>query len=547
MRLYLLTYSNEYMYTFILTYTVNLKWNITYSSPPSPSTTSIITLPIDFCPFVCKLMHMDEFTCDNNDNNNQTIQLFRRPKQTHCGELVLQGNKSYGKYKQKKLWRFMFRDTRYGSALVPYEMGRIGFSKNWTNVFLTVVIDHWGPTDSHPIALCMSTIGQVSDNLALEDYDMYHYQVGIAQSIKRLQQLCNNYNNCNNNKREEEEEEEKEKEEECVYDQYIFSIDPAGCTDIDDAIGLSPHTIDVYISNPIPVFDSIENSWNSLSERVSSIYLANQRRVPMLPSFLSENACSLKARSGKRHALRMRIDIRDATTSFTMVELMNGIWKNFAYEDTELLSSKLYIQLFTACQHLFSIHPFSNIEDNEIKNSHDVICYLMTLFNVRCAEYMHLHSIPAIYRTYDPLVGARYSYSPHPGHCILQTDKYMHITSPIRRLPDLINMRQIHQFLLHHNETKNNLEYNLEWLNQQAIAIRRVQSHSLVRNLDTTLTYAATIAELGGYVKLSLNGAYIKVPNMASSFYSIGDKVNIQLFMFVNEAQTWRRIRAVII
>lgn len=485
---------------------------------------------------------MDEFTCDNN--NHHTIHLIHRPKQTHCGELLLQGNKSYGKYKQKKLWRFMFRDTRYGSALVPYEMGRIGFSKNWTNVFLTVVVDHWGPTDSHPIALCMSTIGQVSDNLALEDYDMYHYQVGIAQPIKRLQQLCNNY------KKEErvEEVEKVEEVEEGVYDQFIFSIDPDGCTDIDDAIGLSgpPHTLDVYISNPTPVFDSIENSWNVLSERVSSIYLANQRRVPMLPSFLSENACSLKARSGKRHALRMRIDIRDATTSFTMVELMNGIWKNFVYEDTELLSNKLYIQLFTACQQLFSIHPFSNIEDNEIKNSHDVICYLMTLFNVRCAEYMHLNSIPAIYRTYDPLIGARYSYSPHPGHCILQTDKYMHITSPIRRLPDLINMRQIHQFLLHH-ETKNKLEHkhNLELINQHALAIRRVQSHSLVRNLDTTLTYTATVAELGGYVKLSLNGAYIKVPNMAS-FYSIGDKVNIQLFMFVNEAQTWRRIRAVI-
>ena len=76
---------------------------------------------------------------------------------------------------------------------------------------------------------------------------------------------------------------------------HIFSVDPAGCTDIDDAIGLQvvdeETIISIYIANVALVLDYL-NLWSHFSERVATIYLPDGK-TPMLPNILADDLCSL--------------------------------------------------------------------------------------------------------------------------------------------------------------------------------------------------------------------------------------------------------------
>ena len=72
----------------------------------------------------------------------------------------------------------------------------------------------------------------------------------------------------------------------------IFTIDSNNCQDYDDALGLENNVLSVYISN-VPLWIEHLNLWNSLSMRVSTIYLPDKKR-PMLPTILSDCLCSLQ-------------------------------------------------------------------------------------------------------------------------------------------------------------------------------------------------------------------------------------------------------------
>lgn len=74
-------------------------------------------------------------------------------------------------------------------------------------------------------------------------------------------------------------------------------------------------------------------------------------------------------------------------------------------------------------------------------------------YNHLTARFMAEHKIPAIFRVYDQrlaFVGAqpRAHYDVHPTyHKLINVGEYMHGTSPIRRLPDLVNQTNLIAFL----------------------------------------------------------------------------------------------------
>lgn len=95
---------------------------------------------------------------------------------------------------------------------------------------------------------------------------------------------------------------------------YIFTIDPSNTTNFDDAISIVHKNdftaITIYLANPFLLLESLD-LWESMSDQVSTIYLPGCRR-PIMPSFISENLCSLKE-GEKRYAFAIQFILKKHT------------------------------------------------------------------------------------------------------------------------------------------------------------------------------------------------------------------------------------------
>ena len=150
--------------------------------------------------------------------------------------------------------------------------------------------------------------------------------------------------------------------------------------------------ISIYISNVSIWLDTL-NLWDSFSNRISTIYLPDKKR-PMLPTILSDNLCSLK-----ENELRFAfvIDIHIKNDMFIKTEFNNcliKVAKNYIYDDKKLLKDSNYQKLFETVKSILPNYKYIP----SIKNSHDVISYLMIFMNHYSAKHFENYS-NGIYRT----------------------------------------------------------------------------------------------------------------------------------------------------
>jgi exoribonuclease II len=124
------------------------------------------------------------------------------------------------------------------------------------------------------------------------------------------------------------------------------------------------------------------NLWDSFSRRISTIYLPDKKR-PMLPTILSDCLCSLQANE-IRVAFVLDIyvnkanEIRDVKFSNCLIKLR----RNFCYDDEDLLTDPKYMQLLMVSRALSHKYRYMS----NVRNSHDVVAYLMILMNFYCAK-----------------------------------------------------------------------------------------------------------------------------------------------------------------
>jgi exoribonuclease R len=319
----------------------------------------------------------------------------------------------------------------------------------------------------------------------------------------------------------------------------IISVDPEGCEDIDDAFSVK-HLPDqgliqvsIYIAN-VPLWLSVLDLWKHVDytrdmTRVTTVYLPD-RKVPMLPTVLSEDLCSLKA--GKlRYAFVMHATFKaqselKGSNDLVSVTYENAIIKvktNYAYEDKKLLKSADYAMLKQIAQGL----------DNECvdsPDSHEVVATFMKLMNAQCAETLAsmntgifrnqkggiegetskgsdrckatLEMLSAtgtegshrvLNSTFGGILSASYS-TINEGHAHLGLSHYTHITSPIRRLVDLINMRILM------NDSKMDLESStIEKINKISKSAKKAQMdcelYSKVLGADPETVYTGIIVD----------------------------------------------------
>ena len=139
------------------------------------------------------------------------------------------------------------------------------------------------------------------------------------------------------------------------------------------------------------------------------------------------------------------------------------VTKNYCYEEHSLISDSWYQRLLEQTSSLTKKYKYIN----NVRNSHDVVCYLMILMNYHCAKLLITHKT-GIFRStimkndftvpetvpeeaakfikiWNSAAGQYIDGSEiiDTRHELLDVDAYIHITSPIRRLVDLMNMIKI--------------------------------------------------------------------------------------------------------
>ncbi len=555
-----------------------------------------------FNPSEHKLFSNDVFTY--NKGKVEIIHSSTRMNENIPAVLILADNKTYGRENKlidgktyssksikdnrgKLLYKCIPDDVRIPIFLVPYEIKQMGFSKVFTNLYVTIRFKQWD--DKHPHANLSQNIGPVD---ILDNF--YEYQLYCKSLNASMQKFNKDTNKAITNKSKE-------------HDSFItsicskypqiqdrttwktFTIDPASSLDYDDGFSIkklndNQTLLSIYIANVSIWMDSL-NLWSSFSQRISTIYLPDRKR-PMLPTILSDCLCSLQ-QDVRRFAFVLDI-LLDAECNIININYSNAlikVFKNFAYEEHSLLNDVDYQFLFDTTIQMS--HKYKYI--NNIKDSHDVVCYLMVLMNYHCAKNLFSFkngifrstiikkqvslpdSLPddvSKFITIWNSSSAQYvdlSSSDIDNtairHDILEMDAYVHITSPIRRLVDLLNIikfQQNHSLIQLSVDALNFYDKwigEIDYINTTMRAIRKVQNDCSL--LDTCYNNPETLEKnYDGYCfdKIERNdGLYqftIFLPELKlTSRITMRDnlenyeKRQYKLYLFNDEEKFKRKIR----
>lgn len=429
------------------------------------------------------------------------------------GVLILEGNKTYGKVKNRHYYKCIPDDIRIPSILVPYEIKHMGFSKSFKNKYVIFDIENWD--HKHPVGKLRNTIGDVD-----EVNNFYEYQLYCKSLNASIQKFNKDTLKKTTNLRTDLFEDilHKYPSIEKRLDAEIISIDPLESVDLDDAMSLqkiNDHTkmLSIYISN-VSIWMDYFQLWESFSRRISTIYLPDKKR-PMLPTILSDSLCSL-LEGKRRFAFCMDVliennEVKDISFKNTLIIVK----KNFRYEEKELIYNKTYNSILSL---VLDIKGKYNLMNN-INNSHDLVNYLMLFMNYECAKNLIefqegifrsaiLKPSPKIpseldedivrfIKVFNNTLGQYINANDIKElkdirHDLLNFDSYIHITSPIRRLVDLLNMikfqklNNIIQLTEQSDVFYNDWLKDLEYINITMRTIRKVQIDCNLLNLFIT-------------------------------------------------------------
>lgn len=481
------------------------KWSLCETSNFQPISMENFN-PVDY-----KLFSNDVFSIVSNTNNttNTTsvniVHSSIRTTTSMPGVLMIEGNKTFGRKNGKLLYKCIPDDMRIPAFLVPYEIKNVGFSKVFVNLYVTFSFADW--TDKHPHGILTSVIGSVDE---LDNF--YEYQLHCKSLNASIQKFQKDTTRALKTASHDEFIESIKTKYDSIVDRTnqkewsIFTIDPQNSTDFDDGFSIKElddgvQQLSIYISN-VTIWMDVLNLWDSFSQRISTIYLPDRKR-PMLPTILSDCLCSLQEKS-TRIAFTMDIFIKDGAIIDTKYSnCLIRVFKNYTYEQKELIENIHYNKLLETTKLLAKKYKYIN----NVRNSHEVVCYLMILMNYNCAkelikfktgvfrstimkrEVSVPDSVPddvgKFIKIWNSACGQYIDISKEgeidTRHDLLDMDAYIHITSPIRRLVDLLNIIKF-QKIMNLVELSSNVDTfyekwvsNLEYINVTMRSIRKVQ------------------------------------------------------------------------
>ena len=471
------------------------------------SITPMLLEPID--PIQNKLFSGDEFTYSAHAT---IVKSPVRENRAIPGILILQGNQTFGRTTNGRvLYKCIPHDNSLPIFLVPYDI-KIGFQKKQLNKYILFRFSNWD--GKHPCGIITETIGQVDCFKSFCSYQMWtrnlvHSLTAFNQSIGRkiagvsdsqlVEDIKNDsrYNIADHS------------------DDYVFTIDPNGSVDLDDGFCIREQdgltVITIHIANVYACIDFL-GMWEHMTQRVSTIYLPDDRKT-LLPPALSDRICSLLENTRRiTFAMEVTLDSNTGMIQNDSIRFFNSyvhVARNFRYEEKALLKNPHYKRLAAITCKL----------DASAIDSHDVVAYWMVYMNSMAAKQLYAaktgifrsviaeessNRIPitsgndetrrvleswknthSTYQLFDENSDIR--------HMTLNVDAYVHITSPIRRIVDILN--QI-CFLgtnasIESTAFLNKVSAQMDGLNRDVKSVQRVQMdcdmlYSCIHNPDIT-------------------------------------------------------------
>lgn len=538
-------------------------------------------------PIEYKLFHGDTFT-KNEDNTITISESPIRTNQNIPGILLLENNRTYGRTENNKRLYYKCRpyDSKIPNFLVAYDLP-MGFNKNFKNKYITFFFKNWN--EKHPLGIISQNIGDVYDLPSFNEYQLYckHLHHSITAAIALTKETLN-VRTMDSIQGEILQNADRYGEFADLYEEdvFTFTVDPKGCTDRDDALSIistesgviMEHLVSVHIANVWVWLDAME-LWDYIGGRVSTIYFPDMKR-PMLPTILGEKICSLD--EGKRClSMTMEFNVIEHPTKGTYIQYLDAtrpyvyqstikVHKNYVYEEPALLKNDYYKNLLTLTKKM----------DKKTKDSHDVVAYWMMQMNYYLAKHMKFErfgifrtvqakkeprfdddgSLPPFVRIWEQQMSGEYVVHEDKqlklGHDVLGYAQYVHATSPIRRMVDLLN--QI-AWMRHHKKVPEMSEKCIKFyenqlsqidrINRKMKKIRRVQAdgHILHR-----VTHEPEIIEevYDGMVITNDEKATIYIERLEWLTQAVLTKpvkqygyVKCKLFVFDNEEKMRKKIR----
>ena len=427
------------------------------------------------------------------------------------GVLILEGNQTYGRTKNKKkcLYKCIPDDKHLPHFLVPYDI-IIDFSKAYKNKYVIFKFQEW--TAEHPLGMLVETLGDVNILEAFYEYQLYSKSLhsSLKEMTKKIkdmtktktmsqyfQDILLNPNYKIHDK----------------TDRYVFTVDSHNTIEFDDAFSIHQENneiiVTVYVAQVVFWLELFQ-LWNSFDNRISTIYLPDRRR-PMLPTILTDSLCSLKENEPRiviATEFRFQESEDKTTTNLINVNIYNALIKvnkNYHYEDHKMIyQDKYYIQLFELTSRLGS----------KIKNSCELVSYWMVRTNSYIAEFMQKHKT-GIYRigkikvkefqdqedeteeekqNFERLDQETKRYIEYHAnaqsvlyqddislnHELMNKKMYLRITSAIRRYEDICNQRELMRIMgitLRDGESLHDL-FHEDMCNEKYRSIRKVETES---------------------------------------------------------------------
>ena len=556
-----------------------------YSSWNIFETASFQPVNLEINPIENKLFSNDVFSLDES-KNVKLIHSSIRSGTSMPGVLIINGNKTYGRQDKKNgklLYKCVPDDMRLPPFLVPYEIKNVGFSKVFVNLYVTFSYVEWN--DKHPLGVLTQVIGPVD---VLDNF--YEYQLYCKSLNASIQKFQKDTTIALQDKSSHENFIESICEKfPCIENRtgwHIFTIDPIKSADFDDGFSIKQiddniQQLSIYIAN-VTILMDVLNLWDSFSQRISTIYLPDRKR-PMLPTILSDCLCSLQA-NHNRIAFVMDIFIIDnEITEIKYSNCLIKVHKNYSYEEESLLINPNYIKLMDTTKKLSKKYKYIN----NVRNSHELVCYLMILMNFNCATEMikykdGIFRSTIIKKEFDvpdnipedvgkfikiwnsssgQYINGQELDTKQIRHDLLEFDAYIHITSPIRRLVDLLNIIKFQQNagIIQLSENSNNFYNkwlnNLEYINTTMRSIRRVQIDCSLLDLCSN-NHDIMEKEYNGYLfdKIQRNDGLFQfmvfLPELKlSSRITLRDNIDnfecrkFKLFLFNDEENFKKKIR----
>jgi exoribonuclease R len=463
-----------------------------------------VGLPETFHPLQYKLFDGDCFSFNQDNIFNLLHSPFRELDEIQPAILILSDGKTYGRTENKKrlLYKCIPHNRHLPAFLVPYDI-KLELSKHITNKYVLIKYVHWN--EKHPLGELVEPLGSVNIYDAFEQYQLYCNRLTVPMT-KYTKHIKSRISETDENTLIDSITQKYSIEDRT--DEYLFSIDNDTTTDYDDAMSIVENKengstrISIYISNVLVWLQELDG-WDTYSDRISTIYLPT-RKIPMLPQHLSENLCSLIEKR-TRFAITMDyVILADGTvyTSFSNTKII--VKKNYRYEADNLLRNSRYKQLFELTRYM----------SKSICNSHDLVAFWMIKMNQEIGAILYKHKTGIFRLTNNTINNTTFTntetnnlfdietertlYNFHNHICSeysvfkegetymhsgMLLENYVHFTSPIRRIVDLLNQLYFWKLIgyIHTNNMVSFLEkwtssLKISYVNTTMKAIRKTQT-----------------------------------------------------------------------